>query len=278
MPPDVDPPTGTPANPVFPSLPIVTPDAKPRSQSDRYGGLFYLGIAGLIALLALFGWFGFGLWSTRAVWTNVYVLHDENRPEQERVQAAYAIGRDPHVNQRQLWDICLRRSLPEIARYLLAEALTADAAVDDPKAYGLAVARSEGWPDWLRLLLTRPIAYAAGRGSPVAREPLVELTGNSDPTVVLWARFALAASLDGDAESGAILQRSAETPGPYHELAQLLVRALEARYDARKALLDEATLWMRSHHPDAARVWKGWEIRDGNVVRKADAISRVSAP
>lgn len=277
MPPDVDPPQGTPTNPVFPSLPIVTPDAKPRSQSDRYGGLFYLGIAGLVTLLALFGWFGFGLWSTRAVWANVYVLHDEHRPEPERVQAAYAISRDPHVNQRQLWDMCLRRSLPEIARYLLAEALTADAAVDDPKAYGLAVARSEGWPDWLRLLLTRPIAYAAGRGSPAAREPLVELTGSSDPAVVLWARFALAASLDGDAESGAILQRTGETPGPYQELAQLLVRALEARYDARKTLLDEATLWMRGHHPDAARVWKGWEIRDGRVVRSADAISHANA-
>lgn len=273
MPLNTDPTPGKPTDPVFPVLPIITHEPPPRPASAKYGSLFYLGIGGLAVLIALLGWFAFGVWSMKSVWSNIYVLHDAQRSEAERAEAAYAISRDPRVNQRQLWDMCLGRSLPDIARYVLAEALTADAAVDDPRAYGLAVARSEGWPDWLRLLLTRPIAYASARGGPVAREPLVELTANSDPAVRLWARFALAASLDGDAQAGSELQQAAQTSGPFQELAQLLFRALEARYEARKALLDEATLWLRSHHPDAVRVWKDWQIRDGQLVPRTDPAS-----
>ena len=97
------------------------------------------------------------------------------------------------------------------------------------------------------------------------------LTRSSDPAVVLWAKFALAASVDGDAEAGAQLQREAQSPGPYNELAKLLLRALEARYETRAALLVEATLWLRTQQPDAARVWKGWEFRDGRIVPSADS-------
>lgn len=257
------------ASPIFPVLPIVTPDPPRRSESAKYGGLFYLGLGGLLILVGLVSWFAYSVWSMRSVWAGIYVLHDPARPERERIQAAYALSQDPRINQRQLWDMCLRTSTPDLARYILAESLTAEAATDDPRAFGIAVARSEGWPIWLRLLLTRPIAYAAAQGSPVSREPLVELSANADPAVALWARFALAASPDGDAQAAAALKREADSPGPYQEFAGFLIQALEARYEARTALLDHATVWLRSHHPEASRLWKDWEVRGGNLVPKA---------
>ena len=80
-------PPGQPSGFNFPVLPIVTPgEAKPRlTVRDKYGGLFYLGVIGLAILVALVAWFAWGAWSLRAVWSNVYVLHDRNRPEAERV-------------------------------------------------------------------------------------------------------------------------------------------------------------------------------------------------
>ena len=74
----------------FPTLPIVvTPDPK-RPGAERYGGLYYLGIAGLVVLCGLLAWFGWGVWSLRSVWANVYVLNDPRRAEGDRVAAAYA--------------------------------------------------------------------------------------------------------------------------------------------------------------------------------------------
>jgi hypothetical protein len=197
----------------------------------------------------------------RRVWADIYVLHDGRRTEAERIQAAFDLSRDPKVNQRQLWDMCLRRTLPDLARYVLSEALTADAAADDPRGYGLAVSRSEGWPDWLRLLLTRPLAYASAHGRPVPRESLLELSRHPDPAIALWAQFALAASRDGDPEAGASLEAAAAREGPDRELARLLLDALQDRSEARYATLDRATVWLRTHHPDASRLWAGWEIR-----------------
>src|SRR4051794_21868382 len=88
----------------FPSLPIVTPDVARKSMREKYGALYFLGIGGLLVLILIIGWFAWNAWSMRTVWTNVYVLHDPSRPELARLQAAYELGRDPRVNQRQLWD------------------------------------------------------------------------------------------------------------------------------------------------------------------------------
>jgi hypothetical protein len=257
----------------LPVLPIITPaeqaqdQTRRRSGGDKYGGLFYLGLAGLAIVAALVGWFAWSAWSLRAVWRNVYVLHDERRSEAERVEASYALAHDPWVNQRQLWDTCLRRPLPALARYVLAEALTAEAVTADPRGYVLAVARSTGWPVWLRLLLARPLAYAAAQGVPIPAEPLRELRAkNYDPAVNLWADFALAAARPSDPEAAAALARAAGGDAPESAFAGMLEEALRAAGTERIRRLDEATRWLRTHHPEAARVWSGWRVDGQHLV------------
>jgi len=253
----------------FPSLPIVTPGLPRRPEREKYGGLFYLGAVGLLILVALVLWFAWGAWSLRAVWSNIYTLHDRQRPEAERVEAAYALSRDPRVNQRQVWDICLRKPLPDLARYVLAEALTAEAASADPRGYTLTVARSQGWPIWLRLLLTRPLAYAAAQGVVLPAAPLRELRDQGyNPSIGLWANFALAASTPTDHAAAAALAAAAEGDGPDRALARQLRDALRAVDSDRTRRLDEATLWLRTHHPEAARVWAGWSVEGGRLVRE----------
>jgi hypothetical protein len=270
-------PAPEPSDPLnFPVLPIVTPADQAadqtgrRSASDKYGGLFFLGLAGLAIVIALVGWFAWSAWSLRSVWNNVYVLHDQSRSEDERVQAAYALSRDPRVNQRQYWDTCLRRPLPSLARYLLAEALTAEAVQADPRGYALAVARSADWPVWLRLLLARPLAYAAVDGVPIPAEPLRELREkNYDPAINLWADFALAATRPPDRDAAAALARAAEddAAAPERTFARLLQQALDSDGTLRARRLDEATRWLRTNHPDAAKVWSGWRLDGERLVR-----------
>lgn len=245
----------------FPSLPIVTPDPPRRSEGERYGALFYLGAGGLVVLVALIGWFAWGAWTLRDVWSAVYVLNDPNRPEPERVAAAEALARDPRVNSRQLWDLSLSRVPPGRARYILAEALTAEAIEADPSGYALAVARSEGWPDWLRLLLMRPMAYDDGRhGLPPA--PLAELRVHRDPAIALWAAYIQAVARR-DREAAEALGRAADRDDPTAPLASLLLDALRADSPAgRRASLDRATAWLRAHHPDALRVLGGSRLDD----------------
>jgi hypothetical protein len=260
-------PPGQPPGFNFPSLPIVTPGPPRRSEREKYGGLFTLGAIGLVVVVALVGWFAWGAWSLRAVWSNVYALHDDHRPEAERVQAAYALSRDPRVNQRQYWDISLRKPLPELARYVVAEALTAEAATADPRGYALTVARSPGWPNWLRLLLTRPLAYAAAGGAAVPAGPLRELRDRGyDPAIGLWADFALAASTPADPAAATALAAAAQDDGPDQVLARTLLDALRAGGAERTRRLDEATLWLRTHHPDASRVWAGWRVEGDRLV------------
>ena len=261
-----------PFAPRFPTLPIITLDPSPpkRSTAEKYGALFYIGVGGLVVVVALLAWFGWAAWSLRSVWKNVYVLHDAARGDVERIQAAYELGHDPHVNQRQLWDVALGKNLPPLARYVIAESLTAEAAVADPRAYGLAVSKSEGWPDWLRLLLVRPIAYAATLGFPVDKPSLIELTRNPDPYMALWAEAALAISPDRDPEHGAVVRKSSGTESPQQGLALILVKAMEATKESdRVSALDEATIWLRDHDPEAVTLWKGWKVEGGRLVPPA---------
>ncbi len=262
-------PTDDPSPPrwVFPSLPIVTPDPPRRSEAERFGALFYVGIGGLVVMVSLLGWFAWSVWSLRTVWTNVYVLHDPQRSDGERIEAAYLFSHDPAVNQRQLWDVALETKLPPLARYVVAESLTEEAAAADPRGYGLAVARSEGWPDWLRLLLVRPLAYRAATDLPLPREALAELRRSHDPATLLWSTYALAEGSKGDAEAVESLRGSAQGKTPEAPLAAFLFQAQEAtRYSDRVQALDDATLWLRRHHPEASRLWNGWEVENDRLV------------
>ena len=100
-----------------------------------------------------------------------------SEPEEMRVQAAFALSRDPRVEQNQLWDLCLNRKLPELARYTLAEAIGPELVAQDPQRYASAVTLSPDWPSWLRLVLVRPLAYAATRGHALSRDRLGDCAG-----------------------------------------------------------------------------------------------------
>jgi hypothetical protein len=251
-------------------LPIISldkppPDKPALSDREKYGGLFYLGVGGLIVLIGLMACFAYGFWTMRAVWRATYILHDPRRSETERILAAYDLSHDPHVTQRQLWDMCLERPLPGLARYLLAERLSAEAVEAAPSAYADAVAYSEGWPDWLRVLLLRPMAYAPEKEIALPMKPLVALSENGDPIVRLWALFVRAASAH-DLEAERALAAEAETESPRQVLAQHLSAALRSNPADRHPFLEKATLWLRTNHPDASTLWKGWEERGGRLV------------
>jgi hypothetical protein len=255
------------SRPNFPTLPIVTPDVPRRSRRDRYGALFYLGITGLVVLSALIGWFGYRMWSLRDVWSNIYVLHDAEKPEEARVQAAYALCRDLRVEQGQLWEMSLRRGLPDLARYVMGEGIGAELVAENPQEYASAVARSPDWPGWLRLVLARPLAYATTKGHDVSRELLGELCRQDDPVIRLWALYAIAVESRPDPQTVVEIEKVAQAEGPNRELAQLLLSAVRSDEAGRLAILDQATLWLRSHHHEASRLWRGWVVRDQTLVR-----------
>ena len=154
----------------------------------------------------------------------------------------------------------LRRDVPDVARYLLAESVSTDAIARDPRSYALSVARSPEWPNWLRLLFARRLAYGAARGYAIPREALAELAGHADPMVVLWADCALALMADPDQKSAARLEQAATTTGPAAELAALLQAAIKAAPPDRDSRLNDATAWLRLHHPESAKIWQGWKI------------------
>ncbi|MHC5539501.1 hypothetical protein ACYOEI_14885 [Singulisphaera rosea] len=256
--------------PSFPTLPIVTPDPPRLTTREKYGSLFYLGIAGLAVVVALVGWFGLGVWSLRTVWTNVYILHDESRPEAERIQAAFALSRDPSVNERQRWDICLRKPLPPLARYILAESLTAEAASADPSGYATTIAKSPDWPGWFRVLLARPMAYASTEGIAFPRASLELIAKNPDPFVSLWGKFLLANGRPEDSSSRQALESESKSGGATREFAGYLLRALErgGHLADQTRILDEATDWLRNQDPEAEKVWTGWTLEEGRLVAK----------
>ncbi|MFO0890394.1 MAG: hypothetical protein U0790_14780 [Isosphaeraceae bacterium] len=256
-----------PENRPFPSLPILSPDSPRRSESEKYGLLFQAGIAGLVVVVLLVGWFAYRAWAMRDVWANVYLLHDRTRGEDERIRAAYALSRDPRVEQRQRWEMSLRLGLPELARCVLAEGVGPDLVARDPQAYVSAVARSADWPGWLRLALARPLAYASGEGHAISRERLAELCRLGDPILRLWALYALALQPRPDPQTVVEIERVAGEPAPEHELAAILLATIRGPESGRTTGLAEATRWDREHHPETRKVWQGWRLSGGQLLR-----------
>ncbi len=255
-----------PADPsTWPKLPILPAESIPRrTEAARYGALYYVGIAGLIFLVGWVGWFAYEAWELRDLWGQIYAVGDPNLDDGDRVQAASRLVTNPDASEATLGGLSLDRRLPPMARYLLAEGLTAETASADPRGYGLAVARSQGWPDWLRLLRLRPIAYAAASGGAVEPAALAELAKHEDQAIATWAVYALAESSPNQLAARDAL-RAAGADGS-DELARLLLDAFEADRPAKPAALDRATRWLRTHHPGAVEVWKGWAERGDQVV------------
>jgi hypothetical protein len=240
----------------FPKLPILdSVPPPPRTRRDKYGGLFYLGIGGLALLVVMIAWFGYSAWTLRDVWAEVYSLHDPKRSDAQRIASALKLSQDPRVTDRQLMEICLRRNLPDRARYLLAEAVSTEAVAYDPRAYAFSVALSQDWPDWLRLLLARRLAYGATRGYTIPEVAVDELSKHSDPMIRLWALYTLAVMPNIKTDAAAKLAEATRTPDVNGKLAAMLLAAKDAPPQERERRLDEATLWMRNHHPQAAKIW-----------------------
>ena len=159
----------------------------------------------------------------------------------------------------------MNRELPALARYLLAEGLTADATSADPRGYALAAARSEGWPAWLRGLVARPLALAAASGRRVDREALAELAKNDDPFVAAWAEFAL-----HQTRSQPLSENEARIPSKGRSpFAARLLAADGLTQPALGEALDHATLWVRDHQPSAREVWAGWRETSSGIARDA---------
>lgn len=224
-----------------------------------------LALAGLMVVVALIAWFVHGLWQLRDVGADIYILHDRHRTDAERIEAAYRLSRDPQLPAQQAWEISLRKPLPNLARYLMAESLRESIVADDPKAYAEAVAYSRGWPEWLRVLLVRPMAYAAAKDILVPRPPIDELLGSSDPILVLWAQYIAAANWQ-DPEAIRALHREAASESPRRELAAMLNAALTDPPEARAVRLDAATRRLRRHHPQCVQIWGAWDEREGGLV------------
>lgn len=236
--------------------PPQAPPPRSRPLSEKYGGLYYLGVGGLIAVVIGLTWFGWSAWSLRAIWRDVYQLHDPSLSEAERIAAAERLSLDPRTTQRQLWDIAFRRDLPTRARWLLTERLNAEAARPDPDGYAKAIAYSEGWPNWFRALLARPLASAAAQGIGLPAGPLEALSGHDDPFVRVFALHARAAGRFDDPQARQKLKEAASGDGPERAVAGSLLEALEGDAANREAKIADAARRLRTDHPDAVEVWR----------------------
>jgi hypothetical protein len=260
-------------------LPIISaPDPfERRTTAEKYGSAYYLGIAGLVIVVALVVWFAASAYILRTVWSDIYVLHDDTRSNPERIQAAWRLAHDPKFLPKQAWDVSLRTTLPPLARYVLAESLDARIVRRDPRGYTLAAAYSEGWPPWLRLLAARPLLEAAAEGVPLPADAIHALQGDPDPILAAWATATEAMREDASpAEKEAALAQLKRTKASNPSLRPLIV-ALEnvIRLSDENQLLERleaiegATIWLRENDPSAREVWKGWSVDGTELVEDA---------
>jgi hypothetical protein len=211
----------------LPNLPILNqPPASSRTQAEKYGAAFYLGITGLLVLLAVIGWFVWNAWTLREVWSRIYVLNDPRQSLPNRLAAARALIADPRVSPQQRLDLCLSRTPPAAARFELAMSLDDRVVERDAGAYTRMVAHSAGWPAWLRRALVRPLAYGAGR-SRLPREDVASLAKTDDALTRLWALCALAIAFE-DEDAHRALQLATMRREAEHEVAVRLEKAARA--------------------------------------------------
>ena len=263
--------TGNHAPRPFPALPIITLDQPPPApkltQQQKYGGLFWLGIVGLFVVVALVGWFGWNLYAMRDVWTNVYALHETSKPESERIQAAFSLSRDVRVNAQQRWDIALRKPLPPLARYLIAESWTTDIPRSDTVTFAKTITYSEGWPEWLKLLGVRLMAVSAGEGQEFPVDVLNDLVKDKNPNIGLFVDYVRAVSQTPDPQAAERIRLAGKSDSPSAGLAQFLEKALDPNSIERSERLNQATEWLWSHDPEAMKITQGWRVIDGKLTQ-----------
>lgn len=232
----------------FPKLTIL-PDTpappQPRlSTAEKYGSLYWLGISGLVFSLGLVAWFAWSLVAMRSVWQAVYVLHDTSRPTEERLAAAESLMADPRVQPAQIQPMIFRPTLPDKARYLLAEGLEKAVSPADARQMlaVLATRNASSPPNWLRGHLARLAAVTIPNDARFPGEAFRNLLADEDPVVADWAGFALAIS-SNESDQGVgkkrLLTRAAE--------GSTLARDLDecVRSQNRNPILKKALLAMR---------------------------------
>lgn len=220
----------------FPNLPIIPASEVRKTQAEKYGGLFYLGAVGLALLIGLIAWFGWGVWSLRYVWSNIYVLNDPSRDEATRLAAAKDLVANPDLTPQQRLDLSLSTTAPIAARILIAESIPREAILSDPKAFPRSIAEKEGLPAELRLVYLRQMAFAADWLEKYPEAPLRKLIKDSKGSAVAWGQFCLSATRKPvDPEGLAKQANDAETP-----LLKLLIQAIQVHGAERVRLLNEA--------------------------------------
>ncbi len=194
-------------NDPFPKLTILNdttpPPPAPRlSNSEKYGSLYWMGISGLIASILLVGWFGTNLWLMRNLWQAIFVLHSADYPEAQRIEAAEKLIADQRMESAQIQPMIFRKSIPEKARYLLAEhldkALSAQDAGEMLKLITTTGPTSP--PNWLRGHLTRLAATSLRADSSFPASSFEKLLTDSDPIVADWAAFGLIRSTNPNSQ------------------------------------------------------------------------------
>ncbi len=239
----------------FPKLPILSAgELPPLGQREKYGGLLYLGIGGLVVLVIMIGWFGYAAWSLRDVWRDVYVLHDVRAPLPDRLAAASRLARSPRFGDDQRLELALERALPDRARHALAEGVSTDLLRADPRGFSLAVARSPGWPGWLRIPLELDLVRGVIRGYSVPPVALEELARNDDPMIAALALFAQAVERPGEPFARKALEVQAAGLGSRADLANRLLGVLDLPAPNREPPMDDISRWLREHHEPTVEV------------------------
>jgi hypothetical protein len=187
----------------FPKLNILPdsdkpPEAPRLSVQQKYGGLYWLGIGGLIVSVILVGWFATQLWLLRDVWREIYVLHRSELPDDRRIAAAAFLAKDPRVEPAQIQPMLFRRTLPEKARYILAAGLNkTDSATSARQMLGLlATEGATSPPDYLRGHLARLSALNIPAEMNFPNESFERLLADRNQSVAAWSAYALTRSQD----------------------------------------------------------------------------------
>lgn len=232
----------------FPKLTIL-PDSGPVPEPARltnlqkYGGLYWLGLAGLVTTFLLVGWFGINLWLMRGVWREIYVLHKEDFPDARRIAAARYLAESPDVQPSQIQPMLFRRPLPDEARLILAESLKkADSVASARQMLGLlATEGATSPPPFLRRHLARLSAVTIPADSRFPAESFAALLNDKDLIVADWAAFALTRSADESRKKQGIDWLKMQS-GTKSELAETLLKAADGGENASNELQHAARL------------------------------------